>query len=283
MARRPWSPTSPRSRGRWPTRSATAGATSTRYVGSHPMAGRERSGAGAARGDLFDGRAWVVVPTGTSRAGRRRPRPPGGHRGRRRRERDGRRRARRGRRRGLARAPGGGQPRRRPAARRCPTRRWPWPGRGCATSPGSPAATRGSWTQILAGNAAAVRDVLTALRADLDEVIGALDQLADGDGRGALEVREPRPSARATSATRGSRASTARRPPHTRPSWSSSRTRRARWAGCSPTIGEAGVNLEDLHLEHGLGQPFGLAEVAVRPRRRRAAAGRPRGPGLARP
>ena len=39
----------------------------TRYVGSHPMAGRERSGAGAARGDLFDGRAWVVVPTGTSR------------------------------------------------------------------------------------------------------------------------------------------------------------------------------------------------------------------------
>ena len=31
----------------------------TRYVGSHPMAGRERSGAAAARGDLFDGRAWV--------------------------------------------------------------------------------------------------------------------------------------------------------------------------------------------------------------------------------
>ena len=34
----------------------------TRYVGSHPMAGRERSGAAAARGDLFDGRAWVIVP-----------------------------------------------------------------------------------------------------------------------------------------------------------------------------------------------------------------------------
>jgi len=30
-------------------------------------------------------------------------------------------------------------------------------------------------------------------------------------------------------------------------------------------MGEAGVNLEDLHLEHGLGQPFGLAEVAVVP------------------
>jgi prephenate dehydrogenase len=30
------------------------------YVGSHPMAGRERGGAVAARADLFTGRAWVV-------------------------------------------------------------------------------------------------------------------------------------------------------------------------------------------------------------------------------
>ena len=40
-----------------------AGADLTRYVGSHPMAGRERSGAVAARGDLFLGRPWVVSPT----------------------------------------------------------------------------------------------------------------------------------------------------------------------------------------------------------------------------
>ncbi len=32
-----------------------------RYVGSHPMAGRERSGAGAADADLFVGRPWVLV------------------------------------------------------------------------------------------------------------------------------------------------------------------------------------------------------------------------------
>nr|WP_194309233.1 prephenate dehydrogenase [Flaviflexus huanghaiensis] len=38
-----------------------------RYVGSHPMAGRERSGAIAADGDLFIGRPWVVVPHETSR------------------------------------------------------------------------------------------------------------------------------------------------------------------------------------------------------------------------
>lgn len=34
-----------------------------RYVGSHPMAGRERSGASNAHGDLFYGRPWVCVPT----------------------------------------------------------------------------------------------------------------------------------------------------------------------------------------------------------------------------
>ena len=40
----------------------------TRYVGSHPMAGRERSGAGAASADLFLGRPWVVAAHGRSAA-----------------------------------------------------------------------------------------------------------------------------------------------------------------------------------------------------------------------
>jgi len=34
----------------------------TRYIGSHPMAGRERHGAAAADGDLFAGRPWVLTP-----------------------------------------------------------------------------------------------------------------------------------------------------------------------------------------------------------------------------
>jgi prephenate dehydrogenase len=33
-----------------------------RYVGSHPMAGSERSGPAAASPELFDGRAWAVTP-----------------------------------------------------------------------------------------------------------------------------------------------------------------------------------------------------------------------------
>ncbi|MHB9862792.1 prephenate dehydrogenase [Streptomyces sp. YIM S03343] len=33
------------------------------YIGSHPMSGREKSGPLAANGDLFEGRPWVLTPT----------------------------------------------------------------------------------------------------------------------------------------------------------------------------------------------------------------------------
>ncbi|MFF3098476.1 prephenate dehydrogenase [Streptomyces cyaneofuscatus] len=35
----------------------------TPYIGTHPMAGKERSGPLAATGDLFEGRPWVLTPT----------------------------------------------------------------------------------------------------------------------------------------------------------------------------------------------------------------------------
>jgi prephenate dehydrogenase len=44
-----------------------SGADLSRYVGSHPMAGRERGGAISGRADLFVGRPWVVVPSAASR------------------------------------------------------------------------------------------------------------------------------------------------------------------------------------------------------------------------
>ena len=34
-----------------------------RYIGSHPMAGREKGGPGAARADLFFARPWVITPS----------------------------------------------------------------------------------------------------------------------------------------------------------------------------------------------------------------------------
>ncbi|MEU6539694.1 prephenate dehydrogenase [Streptomyces sp. NPDC047000] len=40
-----------------------AGGDLSRYVGGHPMAGRERSGPRAADGQLFEGRPWVVTPS----------------------------------------------------------------------------------------------------------------------------------------------------------------------------------------------------------------------------
>ncbi|MEU3227806.1 prephenate dehydrogenase [Streptomyces sp. NPDC006976] len=39
------------------------GADLTPYIGSHPMAGKERSGPLAATADLFEGRPWVLTPT----------------------------------------------------------------------------------------------------------------------------------------------------------------------------------------------------------------------------
>jgi prephenate dehydrogenase len=41
---------------------ARADASGLRYVGGHPMAGRETAGYGSADPDLFVGRPWVVVP-----------------------------------------------------------------------------------------------------------------------------------------------------------------------------------------------------------------------------
>lgn len=41
---------------------AELGCDLTRYVGGHPMAGRERSGPLASQADLFQGKPWVITP-----------------------------------------------------------------------------------------------------------------------------------------------------------------------------------------------------------------------------
>ena len=41
----------------------------THYIGSHPLAGRERGGAISARADIFVGRPWVVCRDGETPAG----------------------------------------------------------------------------------------------------------------------------------------------------------------------------------------------------------------------
>ena len=49
-----------------------AGADVDRYVGSHPLAGRERGGAISARADIFEGRPWVICGGTTARPARSR-------------------------------------------------------------------------------------------------------------------------------------------------------------------------------------------------------------------
>lgn len=239
------------------------GADLARYAGSHPMAGRERSGAVAARGDLFDGRAWVVVPNDQSSAAAISAVKE------------------------LALAAGGTvstmSPEEHDAAvavvshvpqlasslvagrlRELTDPAVALSGQGIRDVTRVAASDPQLWTQILAGNAVAVREVLAQVHAELTEVIGALDVLAHGDGVGAREVL-------ARIVAQGN-AGHARIPGK---------------HGAAPTaysvvvvlvpdqpgelarllhdVGDAGVNLEDLHLEHGMGQPFGLAEISVLP------------------
>lgn len=241
----------------------SSGADLTRYAGSHPMAGRERSGAVAARGDLFDGRAWVVVPHATSSTAAVNAV------------------------RELAQAAGGTvstmSPEEHDAAvavvshvpqlasslvasrlRELTDPAVALAGQGIRDVTRVAASDPQLWTQILAGNAAAVREVLVHLQAELAEILGALDTLADGDGVGAREVlarivahgnaghaRIPGKHGAAPTAYEVVVVLVPDRP--------------GELARLLHDVGDAGVNLEDLHLEHGMGQPFGLAEVSVLP------------------
>ena len=46
---------------------AALGVDTGAYIGGHPLAGREKSGPLAARGDLFEGRPWVLTPASDTR------------------------------------------------------------------------------------------------------------------------------------------------------------------------------------------------------------------------
>ncbi|MEO7751822.1 MAG: prephenate dehydrogenase [Terracoccus sp.] len=240
-----------------------SGADATRYVGSHPMAGRERSGAAGARGDLFDGRAWVVVPHPGSSA-------------------DAVRRVR-----DLA-AAAGAAVRVMPAhehdeavaavshvpqiaasivagaLRELPESAVGLAGQGLRDVTRIAASDPRLWTQILSGNAVAVRDVLREVRDQISGVVSALDGLVDGDGEGSLgtlsrvleagnlgHARIPGKHGAAPAAYDVVSVVVPDEPGAL-----------GRLLG---DVGAAGVNLEDLHLEHGLGQAVGIAEISVVP------------------
>ena len=239
-----------------------------RYVGSHPMAGRERSGAIAAQADLFEGRSWVVASG-----------PAAGE-------------AAVAAVLDLAVAVGAAPIRMTPAdhdaavaavshvpqiaaslvaarLRELPDSAVALAGQGIRDVTRIAASDPMMWTQILAGNAPALRTVLEELAVDLDAVLQAVRALDagarhGGDGQGARGVL-----ARAVAS---GNAGHARIPGK----HGSAPTAYATVTVLVPDepgalgrlfqdVGEADVNLEDLHLEHGIGAPVGLAELAVLP------------------
>ncbi|KWX00829.1 Arogenate dehydrogenase [Carbonactinospora thermoautotrophica] len=233
------------------------------YVGGHPMAGRERSGPAAARGDLFEGRPWVLTPSPHTS-----PHALAAARE-------------------LARLCGALPIEMDPAAhdhavalvshaphlvsslmaarladaadeavRLC--------GQGIRDVTRIAASDPALWVDILSCNAAAVADVLEALGRDLDKTVTALRALAAGHGSA-----DP---ADLTDVLKRGNAGVARIPgKHGAPP--------ARYAvvpviiGDRPgelarlftDVGEAGVNIEDLAIEHSPGQPVGLVEISVEP------------------
>ncbi len=246
-------------------RLAELGADLSRYVGGHPLAGRERSGAVAARADLFAGRPWVLTPTpesapealaavralvGLTGAVVTQMAAP---------EHD----------RAVAvvsHVPQVAASLVAARLREVPDGSVALAGQGLRDVTRIAASDPQLWTQILAGNATAVGAALHALRDDLDAVIAAVDALG--------AAPDDAPGARASVA----RLVAAGNEGHARipGKHGSAPTTYASVAVIVPDrpgqlarllndVGEAGINLEDLRLEHSEGRPMALAEIDVLP------------------
>ncbi|MCE1177602.1 MAG: prephenate dehydrogenase [Micrococcales bacterium] len=240
-----------------------------RYVGAHPMAGREKSGAIAARADLFEGRAWVVCPhpgapddrvaqvraLGAATGAAVVDLPADEHDA------------------AVAAVSHVPQIAASVVAARLeglPETAVGLAGQGLRDVTRIAASDPQLWTQILAGNAPAVGRVLDDLIADLQRVRDSLGSLA--------AERDSQPVA-----AQGARGTLARMIAD----GNAGQARIPGKHGAAPTqyavvsvlvpdtpgqlgrllqdMGEAGVNLEEIHLDHGLGMPYGVADISVVP------------------
>lgn len=232
------------------------------YVPGHPLAGRERSGPAAARADLFTGRPWVLCPQ------------PGNAKV------DVDLVAR------LA-AACGGQPVCVPAAdhdrwvalvshaphavaaamaarlEHAPGIALALAGQGLRDVTRVAASGADLWVQILAANAGPASAVLRDVAADLAQAAAALDSIAAGDEAAAKQVAEL--------LERGS-AGIARIPgKHGGPTTGFSpvqvviEDKPGELARLFQVAGAAGVNIEDISIEHSPGLPVGVADLWVRP------------------
>ena len=225
-----------------------------RYVGSHPMAGSERSGPLAASAALFDGMPWAV----TQHAGA----DPGAV--------------------GLVESlvlECGASPLRmdpsehdRAVARTshlphlaavlvagrlaaAPAEHLALSGQGVRDVTRVAASDPGLWQQILEANSEAVLDLLAEVRSDLDSLITAV---AADAGPDLVEILE-RGNA-GTAAIPGKHGGPAR---PTRSVFVSVPDHPGELARLFGDAGEIGVNIEDVHIDHDPGRPVGLTELVV--------------------
>lgn len=225
-----------------------------RYVGSHPMAGSERSGPLAASAALFDGRPWAVTPHATAdpdavglvealvlecgatpvlmdpadhdRAVARTSHLP--H---------------------LAAVLVAGR------LAHAPAQHLALSGQGVRDVTRVAASDPDLWQQILGANAEAVLDLLAEVRADLDTLMSAV---ATGSGDDLAEILT-RGNA-GTAAIPGKHGGPAR---PTRSVFVSVPDHPGELARLFGDAGEIGVNIEDVHIDHDPGRPVGLTELVV--------------------
>jgi prephenate dehydrogenase len=236
-----------------------AGADTTRYIGSHPMAGRERSGAIAARADLFIGRPWVIAGHDAISYGRAAPveqlaldlgalpieMTAEEHD------------------RNVALVSHAPQVVSTLLARRlfsATDAATSLAGQGLRDTTRIASSDPELWVQILRANAPFIADILHAYRDDLDGVLATLDAPdAAGSRRALAELLA------------GGNAGVARLPGKHGQAKHFSRIvvlvddKPGELARLLTEIGELGVNMEDLRLEHSPGAQIGLAEISVLP------------------
>lgn len=235
------------------------GADVSRYIGSHPLAGRERGGPLAGRADLFIGRPWVVAAHDAISYQRATAiddlildlgatlveMTPAEHDN------------------AVALVSHVPQVVSTLMARRltdAPGSALNLAGQGVRDVTRVAASDPELWVQILGANPAPVREILLALRDDLDRFIGALtDPSAPGARRQVAEE------------IAGGNTGVARLPgKHGQDRRYASITvmvddTPGQLARLFNEVGEAGVNLEDLRLEHSPGAQIGLAEISILP------------------
>jgi prephenate dehydrogenase len=225
-----------------------------RYVGSHPMAGSERSGPLAATAALFDGRPWAVTPhPGADPAGvavvEQLARRCGAVVVRLTPEEHDRAVARISHVPHLLAALVAGR------LADAPPDHLALSGQGVRDVTRVAAGSPSLYGQIVAGNAPAVAELLGQVRADLDRLISAV---SDGD-RAALESLLAQ-GVEGTRAIPGKHGGPAR---PTRSVFVSVPDHPGELARLFADAGEIGVNIEDVHIDHDPGRPVGLVELVV--------------------